>query len=101
MSTSPEVSNYLSTNQQPNSNKKSMLPDDVLQLLFYLFIIIFLETKIRDVTKPENLFSKLKLNDDYNLIINDNLFSVSIPKVDHSISSFVDKDDNNSMIIIL
>lgn len=55
---------------------------------------------MRNVTKPESLYTKLKLNDDYNLIINDNTFGISIPKVDHTINSFLDKDHNNGMVII-
>lgn len=48
----------------------------------------------REVTKPENLFSKLKFNDDYKLF-DKNLFNISMPKLIDTDISFVHKDNND------
>ncbi|KAL4132206.1 hypothetical protein QTP88_009408 [Uroleucon formosanum] len=50
--------------------------------------------QIRDVTKPENLFSKLKFNDDYQLF-DKNLFDISMPRLIDTDTSFVQKNNND------
>lgn len=60
----------------------------------------FLEPQQREVTKPENLFSKLKFNDDYQLF-DKNLFNISMPKLIDTDISFVHKDNNDGRYIVL
>lgn len=63
-------------------------------------MIGFLEPQIRDVTKPENLFSKLKFNDDYQLF-DKNLFDISMPRLIDTDTSFVQKNNNDGKYIVL
>jgi len=46
---------------------------------------------LRDVTKPEDLFSKLKINDDYKLIDN-SLFDFLTPKIVNIDTSLAQED---------
>ncbi|CAH1725966.1 unnamed protein product [Aphis gossypii] len=52
----------------------------------------------REVTKPENLFSKLKFNDDDYQLFDKNLFNISMPKLIDTDISLVHKDNNDVTI---
>lgn len=54
--------------------------------------------KIRDVTKPENLFSKLKFNDDYQLF-GKNLCDISMPKANDIDTSSIQKCNNDVTLL--
>jgi len=53
---------------------------------------------LRTITKPEDLFSKLKMNEDYKLIDN-SLFDLLIPKVDNVDTVIAVKDHKNGSIL--
>ncbi|VVC25630.1 Hypothetical protein CINCED_3A023348 [Cinara cedri] len=57
------------------------------------------KTQVREVKKPEHLFSKLNLNNDYELI-DKNIFDISIPEIVDIDTSLFQKNDNVKQIDI-
>lgn len=71
----------------------------IIKFKLFKFSIVIVEPHLRDITKPEDLFAKLKINDDYKLI-NNNLFDFLTPKIVNVDTSSTQTDHNNGSILL-
>lgn len=66
--------------------------------MFIIQNICFLDFQSRTVAKPETIFSKLKLHNDYGLVDN-GTYDLLTPKIDDVDDCLVPKDHNSTHIV--